>query len=490
MSQLAPKTSRQELTSEPHSRVLDAARSALPALAVVIVVGLFAQPFRALWLDELFHFATGGMTFREVVKTIDYTTIEVGHGQTGVYILLDWFLMQVFGAQAWALRLPSLISAIGMLWAAIVFMRGRGFGPGWQAFAVVSLGAHSFLMFFTAEARPYMPIACASIAMLAFYGLGSAQRRQATGYVLGFLGFIWGSAMHPYWIVFAIGAALVSLTWQWHRGLAWRRVVMLLAPGWLALGSVLWLGIGQLTWMRRSINFGFDPLYHLKTWTNVVERFLATHLIADLIPWWLTTSVVLLLGLVVVAFLRGAARRAFIGPTAMIAFGVATTVLLTALSVSRGYWVVERQWVAGMAIVSLGVTWALALALRSTATPVRVVAAITIGLTLIGFVLVAVQQVRGLVEGSAGLEPFRTDPRSVAELAIGLEGGEDSVIAMNINAARGGPVWPQFINWYNREAGMRPEFRDIHWSWTTWLWGEPNVPAQPNEIAERVPHSS
>ena len=430
------------------------------------------------------------MTLREVVKTIDYTTIEVGHGQTGAYILLDWFLMQVFGAQAWALRLPSTVSAIGMLWAAAMFMRGRGFGPGWQAFSVIALGAHSFLMFFTAEARPYMPIACSAVAMLAFYGLDRERRRSLAGIVLGFLGFTWGALMHPYWVVFAGGALLVSLTWQWRRPMPARELAGSLAPWWLGTGAVLWLMIGQLTWMRRSINFGFDPLYHLGTWANVVQRFLGTHLVADAIPWWLTTAFVAVFVSAVVALLRGGERRAFAGPAAMALFGIATTWLLTALSVSRGYWVVERQWVAGMAIVALAASWALAMASRSLIAPVRTLAVVGVGLTLTGFALTTAQQVRGLLEGPAGLQAFRDDPRTVAELAIGLEGGEDAVIAMNINAARGGPVWPQFINWYNREAGMRPEFRDIHASWTTWLWGEPNLPAQPNDMPERVARPS
>ena len=58
---------------------------ALVSLITVLYMGLW----RGLWFDELLHFAMGGMTFEYLVRTIDYTTIHVNHGQTGFYMLLD-----------------------------------------------------------------------------------------------------------------------------------------------------------------------------------------------------------------------------------------------------------------------------------------------------------------------------------------------------------------------------------------------------------------
>gem|GEM_PF-5494695 len=39
---------------------------------------------------------------------MDYTTIEIKHGQTGVCMFLHWLLRQVFGANLFFLRLPGL----------------------------------------------------------------------------------------------------------------------------------------------------------------------------------------------------------------------------------------------------------------------------------------------------------------------------------------------------------------------------------------------
>jgi hypothetical protein len=39
----------------------------------------------------------GNMSLQGALQTVDYTTIEINHGQTGVYMFLDWALMQVFG---------------------------------------------------------------------------------------------------------------------------------------------------------------------------------------------------------------------------------------------------------------------------------------------------------------------------------------------------------------------------------------------------------
>ena len=48
---------------------------------------------------------------------------------------------------------------------------------------------------------------------------------------------------------------------------------------------------------------------------------------------------------------------------------------------------------------------------------------------------------------------------------------QDAVYAANVNVARGEDVWPEFTRWYQGQAGMRAEFREVNPSWTTWLFG-------------------
>ena len=143
-----------------------------------VILFLYSGIWRPIWFDEFLHFAMGGMTWEYALKTVDYTTIEVNHGQTGVYMLLDWLLLQAFGASAVALRLPSLLAAALLLAAAVTFLRRRGFGYGWQYLVLLALAAHTALIWFTGEARPYMPLAAAGVAVLAYYQYDASSRRR------------------------------------------------------------------------------------------------------------------------------------------------------------------------------------------------------------------------------------------------------------------------------------------------------------------------
>jgi len=169
------------------------------------------------------QYAMGGMDFEYAMKTIDWTTIEVNQGQTGIYHLMDYALMQIFGASAIALRLPSLIAAAVMLFSAVTFIRVKGFAFGWQVLMLLALGGSSFLMFFAGEARSYMPMAASAVAMLAFYSFEVSERRAVTPRILAVLGILLGSVMHPYWIIF-FGLVLLRhlflLTTQGFRGVS------------------------------------------------------------------------------------------------------------------------------------------------------------------------------------------------------------------------------------------------------------------------------
>ena len=96
----------------------------LLCLTMILLYGPFGRP---IWIDEFLHFAVGSHnSTREVWETIRRTTVEVNHGQTGFYILLDYWLMKLFGANLLALRVPSILSGgvylvIGAITLAVIF---------------------------------------------------------------------------------------------------------------------------------------------------------------------------------------------------------------------------------------------------------------------------------------------------------------------------------------------------------------------------------
>jgi len=67
------------------------------------------------------------------------------------------------------------------------------------------------------------------------------------------------------------------------------------------------------------------------------------------------------------------------------------------------------------------------------------------------------------------LEGYALDERSSFEIMTEFSDA-DMAYAANVNAVRGGDVWPEFTVWYWKQAGMRPEFRETNPSWTRFLF--------------------
>lgn len=472
-------------------------RRYLPVVLVVCVLVLYMGLWRQVWFDELLHFAMGGMTFEYAIKTIDYTTTEVNHGQTGVYLLLDWFLLQLFGASTIALRLPSLVSAAVMLASAVAFMRAKGFGWKWQSVSVIAFGANSTLMFFAGEARPYMPMAASAVAMLAYFSLPDQDRRSWWGRSLGAFGFLFGAVIHPYWIllwglVAFYGSTLYVTTSTSNRSL--KALLTFLAPRLSLSAIVLYLAVGQLTWMRRVFTFAGDP-NSIYDWNVIRASFAWTHFsfVPQYMPsrsssWptivsgWAVVGIAALglLSLVFVLLRKSCRTRSLIAPLGLIVMGVASSVFLTYLSYRSAYWILERQWVAGMALTTLAVVWLYAqwwrdVRERSTLDKLPVI--VYLGLLSSALLAAATTQLQLTMDRQQEWSTFINDTRTVQEFVA--EPGAQTYVydpiegyeyMANVNVARGGPVWEEFVAWYNKWAGMRPEFRESNPGWTRFIW--------------------
>jgi len=488
---------KRESTANHFTRVSPRLARFVPLASAALIALLYAGWWRPIWYDELLHFAMGGMTFEYALKTIDYTTIEVNHGQTGVYLLLDWVLLQIFGASAIALRAPSLVSALAMLLAVIVFLRAKGLGWKWQSVAVAAFGANSTLMFFVGEARPYMPMAASTIAMLAYYALGSDDRRTWWGRCIGVFGFLVGAVMHPYWILMWFLMATFSVADYVFRPQAGRHLkalISFLSPKLVASGLLLYVVTGQLTWMRRVLNFGADPGWTYD-WSVIWASFGWSHfafspqympvrssswptLVSELVIAPLAAlALIVAISLLFVARCR---TRDLLPPAGLVLTGVLSSALLTLVSFRSNYLILERQWVAGMAISTLGLAWFFAVWWRNVR-KARALAMLPVwtylGLVTVSFAAAAATQMQLTIERLENWTTFQNDPRTIEEFVADpgaqtfvydpIEGYE---YMANVNIARGGPVWEEFVAWYNKWSGMRPEFRESNPGWTRFIW--------------------
>lgn len=442
-----------------------------------LVLVLYMRPWRPIWLDEFLHFAMGGMTWEYALRTIDYTTIEINHGQTGIYMLVDWLLLQMFGASAVALRLPSLLAAGLLLAAAVSFIRLRGLGYLWQFVVILALALHSSLMFFTAEARPYMPLAAAGIAVLTYYQFDMASRRSFWPIFLGVSGIIGGALLHPY-IIYIIAVLLPYSIWLAIRDgriqLSISEVIRFANPWLLVSGALVFIIVGQLTWMRRILSFGYDPLELLaSSWSQALEIATLNHFAnrSTSLTW-----IVGLAALTLVVFILTKFRysKAIIPPLVLLLLSIASSVTVSALSAYRDYWILERQWVAGVALTSVALTWFFAEVFRASQTRNRFLPALPtlayILLVVIGSVSVFLSQWQTNIQERSNYQQFIAEERSESELRPSELNDYDAFIyAANVNVARREPVWTMFVDWYDNLSGMRPEFRETNPSWTGFL---------------------
>lgn len=439
-------------------------------LAIALVYAGFARP---IWLDEFLHFATGAMSFVDVLRTIDYTTIELNHGQTGTYILIDWILLQVFGASSWALRLPSLLASGLLMWSAVLFIRNRQLGRPWELLVLLSLAGHHMLMIFTGEARPYMPLAASTIAMLTYFCADSSQRASASYRTVGVLGVVVGALMQAYWVFFLILVLVFAAFLQVSVEKGRARIEQLVVVScWrlIIFGVLLSLAIGQLTWMRKSATFDYEPFSMIGGPQRAIQVFWSNHITGQSPPllWWVLLALV---GICI--FFTWRQWHLWLPPVVLLIMGLASSVALALVSMSRGYWIFERQWVAGIALVSVATTWLIGELFRAT----DIVAWVRYSLVICYGLAVswALASASGWAMSSTQLwiserAEFASETRSAEELLTGAN-DEAAVYAANVNILRGGAVWPEFTTWYRGQAGMRQEFREVNPSWTVRLFG-------------------
>lgn len=443
-------------------------------LTAAFCVLFFAPWNKPLWLDEGLHFSMGNMSLQQALQTVDFTTIEINHGQTGVYMLFDWLLMQAFGANLFFLRLPSLITGAVLLWALVLFLRGRSLPWIWQFMGILAISSTPVFIYFLGEARPYMALAGSAVCMLAYFAAPVNQREQMSMRIIGFLGIVVGSTFHPYWIYFLVLTAVFGYFLRWLNGSrpTGLKAIFRFAGGWLTVTALgLFLLVGQLTWMRWVREFAYDPFEMIGSSEIFWARFRVNHVFADST---VLIAVFAIIGIAVLAVKRGkSVFRLAIPPIILYLLAVLSSLGVSFLSINRGYWIFERQWVAGAILSSIAILWFFGSIDREAITSrtwlLRLPSAFFLALVAFSFYGSVQSHLQNQDSWRMQLEAFAADERPIQEVMTEFSDA-DMVYAANVNAVRGGAVWPIFTDWYWMQAGMRPEFRETNPGWTSYIF--------------------
>lgn len=425
-------------------------RKAMLVTLALIIVGANSGFSKPIWIDEYLHFAFGALSLSETLAVIRETTGSgVNWGQTGTYFFVSHVTGSVFGPSPWALRLPSILSGLALLMATGWFMRVRGFGTVWQAFAVVAVASQTTLMYYVGEARPYLPMAASVIGALAFFATPIKLRHHWVARALGWFGILLGSILHPYWLPFM---GVVAVFARWAHTLEQRdqrsdlRAFLHLPL--LAAGLVLYVVMALLTWADGTVTAVVDSLEFVLSVENAIRTLASTHLSA-LVSVSPILAVLLVFTIAVVALLHEPRLRA---PALLMVVGFTSSVALAALSYLRSYWILQRQWVGGMALVALGLAWVAAELWSSEIERFkgarRAVALSLVAVVSVGFLVDLRNQVAAVQEHREVMAVYRVDSDTARDLLLQER---DYVRAANVNAVTGGPIWRDHAAYYGRD---------------------------------------
>jgi hypothetical protein len=409
----------------------------LTVLAAAILA-LYSSWGRPLWLDEYLHFVFGGFdSVGDAWTAVQGSTTNINHGQTGFYMMLDFALLKTFGANLFMMRIPSLLSGALLLFSAGLFLRRKNFGVIAISAAFLLLLAQPNLMYFTGEARPYMPMAASAMAALAYFSTDMHARTKTGMRVLIWGSMLWGALMMPYYVLYLPVITITAYLIARVNGEQPKLLSFINLP--LQITSViLGTGISALTWLRGSPTFSRDPWLIIRP---LLDSVTAMQLIALLV---LAALVVFVLwqGLVHSPN-RAATGKSYASSTLLILVMLGMAVVFSALSLSQSYWILPRQFVASQAIITLAVVWLLGSALLANP---RKYATLATGVFALAVVLAAgratLNQVSSLRDWENNGYPIAGNPGDGLYQGIEVE-------KANQNAIDGGPVRPEFTDFYD-----------------------------------------
>jgi hypothetical protein len=386
---------------------------------------------------------------------------SLSHGQTGIYMLYDYWALWLGGANLFLLRLPSLISGGLLLVAAVTILRLKGFSTWWQAVLLLAFGAQSVLMYNAGNARPYMMLAATAVCMIAYYLYPIEERRAWLPRMLAVFGLLVGAVAHPYFIVFFALAVGFGVWDNWFTSgtrPSWRYLIRFVNPRFVVPAAILYVIVGSLTWLRGTPDFQMDP-WELLGIDGAARLFVRAQLgmllpSPDYPPRILIALVVIVIGFAVAVAFRCRDRK-LAAPAVLFGLAVLTSVLFSTISVLNSYWVIERQWIAGLAVGTVAVVWFLAQAAASLrlrrATFWRwAVFAVS--------AYAAVTGAREVIVSLPSLPAWRSSwdvtraevPSDAATRTPSSLTNDEWVQLGNWNVALGGPVWPSVGSYYQQ----------------------------------------
>ena len=424
------------------------------ALLAGLCIFLHLDPGKDIWIDEFCHFCFGAYTTSGSAWNAIRASIAGGlnHGQTGAYLMADYFLLRIFGASAFWLRFPSLLATGLLFWAAQHLFELWKLPLKWRIFGCLLIFNQPWITNQIAEARPYMPLAATSLGVLAYYLTPYSNRSQLKTRLLGAISIILGALFHPYFAVYWLFACVFSFfvisrgpdeIHDFEKPFI-QSFVQHANPILSFPGVIAYFGIGAMTWMPHMIHMNFDPFEWIGHRSAAVKMFLGSHI---QFMWPLNGAFLALTLLAGAAMFFPSLRARFSalkGPSALIVSSLLISALLSYQSYRVHYWILQRQWIASIALLTVGSIW-FAYAV-STLLPKRG----RLLWTALFFSFVGVHSAMIAEKNIQKIYDVYTHPKFDKFHGKPPPDPDPGVDLANLNVIQGGPVWPVFRKFYDK----------------------------------------
>ncbi|MCA2812330.1 MAG: hypothetical protein IM477_07155 [Microcystis sp. M090S1] len=336
-------------------------------ILVVACVVLHSSMGRPIWIDEFLHFALGSYeNTTNAWNVIQKSILGINHGQTGIYMLLDYWLLKLGGASAFWLRLPSILSGIILYLAAIALFRIWKMPLVWQIMGVLAIFGQNQTMYYLGEARPYMPLVAATVCTFTYYSLPDQKRESLIGFSFGIFSVLIGILFHPYFIFYWFAIVLITYLQQIieinnNFKFSFANALKHINLWILLLGNVVFFVLGQLTWMRGrpDFQFNFDPFQWVKREDLVKTFFSFSHFefLGEYIWIVFGLSILSVVLVLLLATNKIRALRTIVTPCLVLIASMLISIFLSYVSLLNHYWILPRQWVASSALTAISFVW-------------------------------------------------------------------------------------------------------------------------------------
>jgi hypothetical protein len=150
-------------------------------------------------------------------------------------------------------------------------------------------------------------------------------------------------------------------------------------------------------------------------------------------------------------------NRELLAPLVLLGLGIVSTLGFTLLSLYRNYWIVQRQWLGGIALSTVAIIWLAAVLWnrhhsnrRNFGSALALLAILVIAWNAIGSLT---RQIEVMRTHNDTVFEFQQEARSEENLIKFARESSSWVYVANVNAARGGEVWKGLAGYYGINNG-------------------------------------